>query len=379
MNGALAVANQEPASTKISYIDLVRQFAQEEQELIEIFRTSMRGGQWVGGEAIEELERALCIRFHSPQTVTVGSGTDALILGMRALGIGPGDEVITPPNSFVSSTSSIIAVGATPVFVDVEPNQLMDLDKIPALIGPRTKAIMPVHLSGRCLDMDTLLDLAQSRGLSVIEDAAQAIGAKWAGRYAGTMGDVGCFSTHPLKNLNAMGDGGFVFCKRQETADAIRRLRNNGQSDRNTVVQWGTVSRMDPLQAKILSHRLRGLDELERTRRHNASIYREHLDPAHVQFSRCRPEQYTVFHTFVVQVDRRDELQAYLADLGIGSSIHYPTPIHLQPAAQSLGHSPGDFPVAEAQAKRILSLPIHQFITPNQIRLICERINRFFS
>lgn len=366
-------------TAKVPYLDLAQQAAQEEQELVELFRSCLRSGQWVGGQAVQKLEDELCQRFESKHAVAVSSGTDALILGMRALDLGAGDEVITPPNSFVSSTAAIVAVGATPVFADVGPDQLMDLEKVRERIGPRTKAIMPVHLSGRCLDMCALEKLAHDHGLAIIEDAAQAIGAQWNGRFAGTMGDVGCFSAHPLKNLNAVGDAGFVFCQDSQVAERLRRLRNNGQVDRNQVVEWGSVSRMDPLQAQILSFRLSRLEDVQLRRRSNAARYQQLLNPEHLQFTRCRPEQFTVFHTFVVQVDRRDELQAYLAEHQIASAIHYPTPIHLQPAAKALGYTRGDLPVAEAQAKRILSLPIHQFLEPHQIRLVCERIDRFYS
>lgn len=379
MKSANATTFQAPGAARIPYVDLALQGAQEEKALVEIFRSCLRSGQWVGGQAIESLQNELRARFESPHAIAVASGTDALILGMRALNIGPGDEVITPPNSFVSSTSAIIAVGATPVFVDVGPDQLMDVNKLATKITPRTKAIMPVHLSGRCVDMPTLNTVAREHDLAVIEDAAQAIGAKWSDRFAGTMGDVGCFSAHPLKNLNAMGDAGFVFCKTPEVANRLLQLRNNGHVDRNRVVEWSSVSRMDPLQAGILSHRLKRLDEVHSQRRKNAARYQQLLERSPVKMTHCRPEQFTVFHTFVIQVERRNALQAYLAECGIASSIHYPTPIHLQPAAKDLGYAKGDFPVAEAQADRILSLPVHQFLTSSQISFVCERIDRFFS
>jgi len=364
--------------TPIPYVDLAAQYARERGVLERLVGAALSEGQWVGGAQVERLERRISARLATPHTIAVGSGTDALVLAMKALDIGPGDEVITPPNSFVASTAAIVHVGATPVFADVLADQTIDPAAVERAITERTRAIMPVHLTGRTCRMAELLALARARGLFVVEDAAQAFGSRQGSRATGTFGDVGCFSAHPLKNLNAMGDAGFVVTADDDIAARIRRLRNNGLIDRNTVVEWGTVSRLDTVQAVILDHRLDGIDDVIAARRAHAARYRALLDPALVFHPASEPDAFDTFHTLVVQVDRRDELQRWLAVRGIGTSIHYPVPIHLQPAARALGHRLGDFPVTERQAGRILSLPIHQFLGDDDITRVVASIHEFF-
>jgi dTDP-4-amino-4,6-dideoxygalactose transaminase len=361
----------------IPYVDLAAQFAAERGVLERRIGAVLSEGQWIAGAQVDALERRIASRLGCAHTVGVGSGTDALVLAMKGLGIGPGDEVITPPNSFVASTAAIVHTGAKPVFADVLDDQTIDPVQIERAITPRTKAIMPVHLTGRTCRMPEILAVAGAHGLFVVEDAAQAFGSKQGNKATGTFGDVGCFSAHPLKNLNAMGDAGFVATNDDAIAARIRRLRSNGLVDRNTVAEWGTVSRLDTIQAVVLDHRLDGLDDVIAARRSNAACYRALLDPALVFHPASATDDYDTFHTFVVQVDRRDELQRWLADRGIGTSIHYPVPIHLQPAAASLGHAPGDFPVTERQAAGILSLPIHQFLTDGDIARVVASIHEF--
>ncbi|HET6584542.1 MAG TPA: DegT/DnrJ/EryC1/StrS family aminotransferase [Nannocystaceae bacterium] len=364
--------------TPIPYVDLAAQYARERDVLERLVGAALSEGQWVGGAQVEQLERKVSARLGARHTIAVASGTDALILAMKALDIGAGDEVITPPNSFVASTAAIVHVGARPVFADVLADQTIDPAAVERAITPRTRAIMPVHLTGRTCRMNALGELARAHGLRIVEDAAQAFGSRFGERATGTLGDVGCFSAHPLKNLNAMGDAGFVVTADDDVAARIRRLRNNGLADRNTVVEWGTVSRLDTVQAVVLAHRLDGIDEVVARRRANAARYRSLLDPTLVFHPEPIADQLDSFHTFVVQVDRRDELQRWLADRGIGTSIHYPVPIHLQPAARDLGHHHGDFPATERQATRILSLPIHQFLTDADITRVVASIHEFY-
>lgn len=363
----------------VPYVNLPAQYEEEREAIHRCVDEVFARGDFVGGRAVGEIESELGSFLGAEHVVAVSSGTDALILAMRALGIGPGDEVITPPNSFVSSTAAIVATGATPVFADVLPDQNIDPDAVAAAVTARTRAIMPVHLTGRMADMVRLSDVAARHGLHVIEDAAQAIGSRVSGRVSGTAGTVGCFSAHPLKNLNAAGDAGFVVTADQSVASRVRCIANNGLVDRNTVAEWGTVARLDTLQAAILRVRLARLPDVIARRRANAELYRSLLDPATVYMPPDRPEEYNTFHTFVVQVDRRDELKAYLLERGIETAIHYPVPIHLQPAAKSLGYRLGDFPVAESQAKRILTLPVHQFLSEADIAYVCETVKEFFS
>ena len=330
------------------------------------------------GAAVGELEQALAAYHGVRHAVALNSGTDALILAMKVLGVGPGDEVITPVNSFIASTAAVVHLGARPVLVDVLPDQNIDPAAAERAVTAKTKAIMPVHLTGRIADMDRVNAIAKAHGLAVIEDAAQSVGSRHRGRLSGTLGDAGCFSAHPLKNLNACGDAGFLLTDRDDIVDRLRLLRNHGLVDRNTVTEFGLVSRLDTIQASILLMRLRRLGSVLERRRHNAARYRSLLDPRFVFMPPCREHEHNTFHTFVIQVDRRDELQAHLTALGIGTAIHYPVPIHLQPAAAYLGYKAGDFPVAEEQARRILTLPVNQSLTDADIDHVAAAVNGFY-
>jgi dTDP-4-amino-4,6-dideoxygalactose transaminase len=368
-----------PGPLRIPYVNLAAQYAEERDELLPIVERVLASGQYIDGAPVQEAESRMAALCGVKHAVALNSGTDALILGMKALGIGPGDEVITPPNSFVASTAAIVHLGARPVFADVLPDQNIDPERVAAAITPHTKAIMPVHLTGRIADMHPILDLARRRGLYVIEDAAQAIGSTYDGRPAGGIGEVGCFSTHPLKNLSACGDGGFVTTNNDSVAAQVRSLRNHGLVDRNTVERFGYVSRMDNLQAAVLCFRFDRMNDIIRRRRDNAARYRALLDASRVFMPPDRQIEFNTYHTFVVQVDRRDALQRHLAKHSIGTAVHYPIPIHLQPAAASLGHKPGDFPVTERQAGRILTLPVNQSLRPKQIEEVAACVNEFFA
>ena len=364
---------------QVPYVNFPAQWAEEGDLIREVTEAVYSRGDFVGGGAIAEFEREAAAYCGTEHAVALNSGTDALIMSMRGLGIGPGDEVITPPNSFVASTAAIVHLGAIPVFADVLPDQNIDPEAIATEITPQTRAIMPVHLTGRVADMNPIMDMAREHGLLVIEDAAQAIGSLYHGQKAGSFGDAGCFSAHPLKNLNAGGDAGFVATNNADLADSIRRQRNHGLEGRETVLEWGWVSRMDTMQAAVLGMRLARLDNVTARRRHNADLYRELLDPMHVFLPPDRQHEFNTWHTFVIQVDRRDELKAYLAENGIETAIHYPVPLHLQPAAKSLGYAEGDMPETESQAGRILTLPVNQFLTDDDIHLVANTVNRFFS
>jgi dTDP-4-amino-4,6-dideoxygalactose transaminase len=367
------------AESPIPYINLPAQFAEERDELLAAVTGVLERGDFVGGAAVDQLEEALA-RYHGvSDAVCLNSGTDALILAMRVLGIGPGDEVITPTNSFVASTASVVQVGARPVLVDVLPDQNLDPEAVSRAVTPRTKAIMPVHLTGRIADMGSIAAIARQHGLAVIEDAAQSIGSRYHDRLAGTLGDIGCFSAHPLKNLNACGDAGFLITNRPDLAERARRLRNHGLIDRDTVTEWGVVARMDTLKAAVLLLRLGSLDSVIERRRRNAALYRQHLASAPVFIPPCRNHEFNTFHTLVIQGDRRDALQGWLKDRGIGTAIHYPVPIHLQPAAHELGHRPGDFPVAETQAERILTLPVNQFLSEDEVARVAGAVSQFYG
>jgi len=362
----------------IPYVNLAAQWESEREDLLPVVERVLASGTYIGGTDVDEFEAKAAELCQVKYCVALNSGTDALVCGLLALGVGRGDEVITPPNSFVASTASIVHIGAKPVFVDVLDDQNIDPEKIESAITPRTKAIMPVHLTGRMAKMDEVMEIAERHGIPVIEDAAQSIGATYKGRMSGSVGKLGCFSTHPLKNLNACGDGGFVVTSDESVANLIRRLRNHGLVDRNSVERFGYVSRMDAIQAAVLNWRIDQLPKVIQRRQHLARLYDSILDRKHV-FTASRDANITdTFHTYVIQVDRRDELQSHLAADGVSTAIHYPIPIHLQPAAAKLGFRAGDFPVVESQAKRILSLPINQFLSDEEVIFIAETVNAYF-
>ncbi len=370
---------QAESAPPIPYVNLAAQVAEEAADLSALLIKVVSRGDHVGGEEIGLLEQELAAQIGVAQVVALKSGTDALVLTLKALGIGPGDEVITPPNSFIASTAAIVHVGAKPVFADVGPDQNIDPEAVRRAITPNTRALMPVHLTGRMCEMDALSDIAEAHGLFILEDAAQSIGSSFHGRASGAFGKAGCFSTHPLKNLNALGDGGFVSTDDVALAERLRRLRNHGMINRETVVEFGFVSRMDTLQAAVLRYRLTRLPDLIAKRQRNAALYRELLDPRHIYMPPVRANTVDTYHTFVIQTERREALKAHLAAHGIGTAIHYPVPIHLQPAAASLGYGRGDFPVTEQQASRILTLPVNQFMAEDDVRRVAQVTNQFFE
>lgn len=361
---------------KIPYVNLAAQWQRERDRLLPIIEAVLASGQYIGGEQVEAFERQSAALCQTRHCIALNSGTDALVCGLLALGVGPGDEVITPPNSFIASTAAIVHVGAKPVFVDVLPDQNIDPAKLAAAISPATKAIMPVHLTGRMARMDEINAIAVRHGIDIIEDAAQAVGSRYLDIPSGKWGKVACFSTHPLKNLNACGDGGFLVTDDDEIARQVRLMRNHGLADRNTVERFGSVSRMDALQAAILNFRISELDAVTAARRSNALLYRELLDRTKIYIADDQSSEFNTYHTFVVQVSERDLLRMELLEAGIETAVHYPVPIHLQPAAKALGCTRGSFPVTERQAGRILTLPVHQYLTPDDIAEIAKQVNR---
>ncbi len=367
------------ARRPIKIWDLESQFEEEKDELLPAVTAVLKRGDFIGGDAVAELEAGLAKRIGVAHAVALNSGTDALYLALRVLEIGPGDEVITPPNSFVASTATIVQAGATPVFVDVREDQNIDPALVEAAITPKTKAIMVVHMGGRIAAMNEINEIAKRHGLKVIEDAAQSCGSMYHGKVAGSLGDIGCFSAHPLKNMNACGDAGYMTLHDGAMAARARLLRNHGLVDRNTVQEWGVNSRLDTMQAAVLNIRLKNLDSVIERKRANVALYRSLLSEKHVFIPPCRNYEFNTFVLLVVQVDRRDELQKFMASRGIGTAIHYPIPIHLQPAAAALGHKRGDFPTVERQAGRILSIPVHPYLTEDEVRTVAATINEFFG
>ena len=367
------------STMSVPYVDLAAQWQNEKQELLPIIESVMSSGQYVGGHAVDEFEQKAAELCGTKYCVALNSGTDALVQGLMSLGVQAKDEVITPPNSFIASTAAIVNLKAKPVFVDVLADQNIDPTKIERAITSKTKAIMPVHLTGRVANMTDILEIADRHNIPVIEDAAQSIGSQYSGQPSGSFGKIGCFSAHPLKNMNACGDAGFLTTDDKEIARKVYLSRNHGFVDRNTVEQFGIVSRMDSLQASILNYRIQRLPEIIEKRRKNASLYIQFLNSEFVYHPKERNEEFNTYHTFVIQVDRRDELKNFLKKRGIDTTIHYPIPIHLQTASKYLGYKKGSFPEAESQANKILTLPIHQHLKQKDILRIAKTINEFLK
>jgi len=360
---------------KIPYVNLGEQWKQEKAELLPIIEDVLASGQYIGSDVVEQFEKKVVRICNTKYCVALNSGTDALVFGLAALGVKRGDEVITAPNSFVASAASITHLGAKPIFVDVLPDQNIDPSKIEAVITSKTRAIMPVHLTGRMARMDEIKLIANKFNIPIIEDAAQAIGSRYNDIPSGKWGKIGCFSAHPLKNLNAVGDGGYLVTDDEEIASKVRLLRSHGMIDRNSVLHFGYVSRLDSIQAAILSYRIDKLNWVTERRRRNAEIYYQFLDRTKIFLPEQQNSEFNTYHTFVIQVDQRDQLKERLLNVGIETGIHYPIPIHLQPAARSLGYDKGDFPITEQQAGKILTLPVNQYLSEDQIKNIILNVN----
>ena len=326
-----------------------------------------RRGDFILGEAVNAFECEFAAMIGAPHAIGVASGLSAIELALRAHGIGPGDEVITAANTFIATVLAILAVGAIPKLVDVDPaTYTLDVDGVDAAVSPRTRAIVPVHLYGQPADMDRISAAAARHQLVVIEDAAQAHGARFQGQRVGTIGHAGAFSFYPSKNLGAWGDAGLIVTGDAALADRLRALRNVGQCAKYRHALVGTNARLDTLQAAVLRVKLPHLDRWNDARRAHARRYRARLGDG-VRMPIEAPGSEHVYHLFVVEVDRRDSVQARLRAHGVDTGIHYPVPVHLQEACASLGYRRGDFPVTEAAADRILSLPMYPELTDEQI------------
>jgi len=362
----------------VPFVDFKAHVAALRAELDEAVARVLDSGWFILGPEGEAFERELAAALGAREAVAVANGTDALALALRALGVGPGDEVVTTSISAAFTALAVRMAGARPVFADVDPRTLtLDPESVAGALTPRTRAIVPVHLYGHPADMDPILTLARERGLAVLEDACQAHGALYRGRPVGTLAGasgVGALSFYPTKNLGGLGDGGAVLVNDPGLAARLRQLRNGGQSDRYRHETAGVNSRLDELQAALLRVGLRHLPAWTERRRALAALYARELEGAGVQVLREQPYARAVFHLFVVRHPRRDALAAALAERGVGTLIHYPIPLHLQPAFASLGGRPGDRPVAETASAEILSLPLYPELTDEQAGRVVEAV-----
>ncbi len=363
-------------------------FAQPEllEELLDAVRGVAERGAFTLGEPVEAFEREFAAYCDSDHAIGVSSGTEALVLALRALEIGPGDEVLVPTNSFIATAEAVSAVGATPRLLDVDPeSHLITAEIVAESLTPNVRCIIPVHLFGATVDLDPILELAHDAGVHVIEDACQAHGARYRGRRVGSLGVFGCFSFYPTKNLGAWGDGGAVVTSVPELAERVRLLRAHGEKPRYHHRIVGTTARLDALQAAVLSRKLALLDGWNEQRRELGASLRarlnglgEHADAEWISPTRLPfAEADHVYHLFVVRTDERDALRAHLSQWGVASAVHYPTPIHLTEAYAHLGCGHGSLPVSERLADRICSLPLYPGMTELELERISAAVSSF--
>jgi dTDP-4-amino-4,6-dideoxygalactose transaminase len=377
------VAHQNKAA-RLSFLDLGLQFGQIRDEVMQSVTNVFDSQHFVLGPEVEQLEAEIAEYLGCRFAVACASGTDALILALLTAGIGPGDEVITTPFTFVATASAITRAGATPVFADIEPNSYnLSAESVAQAITSKTRAIIPVHLFGLTTDMDPVMSIAERHGIAVIEDAAQAIGAAYRGRNVGTIGAMGCFSFFPSKNLGGAGDGGIVVTDNPDHADRLRLLRVHGSRHKYQYEILGMNSRLDALQAAVLRVKLRHLNDWTELRRRNATRYRELFAKSQIGTRLALPGEPDgmrhVYNQFTVRCTERDYLREHLQRVEIPTEIYYPYPLHLQPAFAYLGYKEGSLPNAEAAARAVVSLPIYPELTEDQQRIIVNAIDGFFA
>ena len=380
---------------KVPPFDLTRQFENLKEELINAVNKVLASGRYILGPEVEAFEKEVANYLGVKHAIGVASGTDALWLSLKALGVGPGDLVLTTPFTFFATASAILNTGATPVFADINPLTFnLDPEKVKEALEGRSpvwqrlglkpekvKVILPVHLYGQAADMDALLEIARQYDLKVVEDAAQAMGTKYKGQKVGSFGEFGCFSFFPTKNLGAFGDGGLVVTQDDELAEKVRMLRAHGSKPKYYHHLVGTNSRLDAIQAAILRVKLPHLDKWIEARRNIANIYDSLLGKVEkVKIPYRASYSYHTFHQYTLRIlnGQRDELRSYLKDKGIGTGIYYPLPVHLQPVLKPFGYIEGDFPEAEKACKEVLSLPMWPELTEDEARYVAQTVKDYF-
>ncbi len=368
----------------VPLLDLKAQHREIREDVLAEVTRVIDSQKFILGDDVKALEAEIASYCSAKHAIGCASGSDALVLALMALDIGPGDKVITTPYTFFATAGAISRVGATPVFADVEPDTFnLDPEKVAAALEqhPEARAIIPVHLFGACAAMDNLCSLAATKGVYIIEDAAQSIGSEYNGRRAGSLGHIACFSFFPSKNLGAFGDGGMLTTNDDAVAEKLRALRVHG-TKRKYYHDWvGVNSRLDALQAAVLRVKLRRLDAWTEGRQRNASLYRRLFHDLRIPVTAPVEKPYQnrhVYNQFVIVAERRNELQAYLKEHGVGTEVYYPLPLHLQTCFSALGYKRGDFPVSERLAGDSLALPIFTELTPDDVEYVCEAIRTFY-
>lgn len=367
-------------NNKIPFMDLKGQYKEISREIEDAVKEVLRSGKYIQGPQVAQFEKDYAKYCNAKYCVGVSSGTEALTLALRVLGIGMGDEVITVPNTFTATAEAIIFVGATPIFVDVDSRTFnMDPKLLEKSITKKTKAVIPVHLHGNPVDLDKILKITKSKKIPVIEDAAQAHGAKYKGKIIGSLeSDFTCFSFYPTKNLGAVGDAGAIVTNNLKYRNRLRALINHGRSGHHNHLLVGTTARLDTIQAIVLSKKLKLLNKWNSERRFWAKYYKDRL-PKNIQFEEETIESLSVYHIFGVQVEDRDNLSVFLNKWGIETGMHYPQVLHLQLAYKFLGYKKGDFKVSERFAKLTLSLPLFPHIKESQVNYIITKVKEFYN
>jgi len=363
---------------KIPFINLKQQYESIKDEIDQAIERVIDNSSFSLGEEVKLFEKEFADFCGAKHSVGVSSGTDALHLALLACGVGEGDEIITVPNTFIATTEAISMCGARPVFVDIdEITYNIDVQKIEAVITGRTRAIIPVHLYGQPAEMDTILEIAKAHKLKVVEDACQAHGALYGDKRVGSLGDAGCFSFYPSKNLGAFGDGGIVVTNNEQIAEKVRLLRHHGHRNKSIHEVEGFCSRLHGLQAAILRAKLGCLDDWNTMRRDNAKVYNQLLDGNSIVIPGSVDGNDHVYHLYVIRVKNRDALREKLAERSIDSGVHYPVPLHLQPAYKRLGYKSGDFPVSEKVTQEIVSLPMYPGLAQDEIERVAGEVISF--
>lgn len=366
--------------TRVPLIDLKRQYQGIKEEINSAIQDVLESQAFILGPQVKEFEELFASYCNTKYAIGVSSGTDALLLALKSLGIGDGDEVITTPFTFFATVESICNVGAKPVFADIDPETYnIRPDLIEKSISKKTKAIIPVHLYGQCADMDSILEIAGKHDLRVIEDSAQAVGAEYKGRKSGSMGDLGCFSFFPSKNLGGMGDGGMVTCNSEELEEVIHMLRIHGGRPKNYHAALGINGRLDTIQASILIKKLGHLDDWCDERRQKASYYTEKMKGLDLITPKVMSFNKHAFHLYVIRVKERDRLMEHLRANTIDCAVYYPVPQHLQECLADLGYKEGDLPETEMAAKETLALPIFPEITQEEQDYVIKSVKDFLS
>ncbi|HVO32990.1 MAG TPA: DegT/DnrJ/EryC1/StrS family aminotransferase [Elusimicrobiota bacterium] len=371
-------AHERPAGVPI--VDLGAEYRTIQKDVDAVVHRVLSSGSYILGPENDRFERSLARYCGAEHAIGVNSGTDAILLALAALGISRGDEVILPAMSFIASAEPVVTLGAKPVFVDIDPISFtLDPSLVAAKMTSKTKAVMAVHLYGQTADMSALKKICERAAIPLMEDMAQAIGSRWQNQKAGSLGAIAALSFFPTKNLGACGDAGAVLTSSAAMAEHVRSLRNHGAKVKYHHDEIGYNSRLDELQAGILSVKLAHLDAWNERRRSLASAYHARLKDLPVTLPQEAPGRHHIYHLYSIRSPKRDALKAFLAERGISTGLHYPAPLHLQPALAYLGHREGDFPVSEALARETLSLPLYPQMTDDQVEIVCQALRAFCS